>query len=65
METLPPFEPSRFLEPYEIERGLGKARIISFDKGYAIQLGGCGAYYPETRNNKLEPQHVTPPNHSL
>lgn len=45
-DTLPPFEPSKFATAREIESGMCNHRINSFEKGWAIQLGVCGAYYP-------------------
>ena len=54
LETLPPFEPSNCLHPREIESGMGKARILEFKKGFTIQLGYYGNYYPETQNNTFD-----------
>ena len=44
--SLPEFEPSKYLAKYEIEQGLGKARVVVFQKGFAVQLGAYGSYYP-------------------
>ena len=50
-DSLAPFKPSKYLNSREIESGLGCAVINEFGKGFAVQLGGCGAYYPATNNN--------------
>ncbi len=38
--TLPPFKAGRF------SNGVAKYKIVEYVKGYAIQLGDCGSYYP-------------------
>ena len=43
VNTLPPFEASRFCV------GIAQYKIVSFTRGYAIQLGDYGNYHP--RNN--------------
>lgn len=48
MATLPPFAPSRFLSKTEINRGAGLAQVREFTRGFAIQLGNCGNYFPST-----------------
>ena len=50
MSKLSPFEPSKYVTENEIKNGDGKARIIEFDKGFVIQLGFFGNYYPHTQN---------------
>ena len=42
VNTLPPFEPSRFCV------GPAHYKIVGFTKGYAIQLGDYGNYHPQT-----------------
>ena len=43
VNTLPPFKASRFCV------GIAQYKIVSFTRGYAIQLGDYGNYHP--RNN--------------
>lgn len=46
---LPPFAPSKFLSKTEVERGDGLvAQVREFKRGFAIQLGDCGNYFPAT-----------------
>lgn len=47
-KSLPEFAPSKYLSKREIDEGLGKVRVKEFDKGFAVQLGACGSYYPAT-----------------
>lgn len=42
VNTLPPFEASRF------SVGIARYKIVEFTKGYAIQLGDYGNYHPRT-----------------
>jgi hypothetical protein len=42
MDTLPPFKAGKH------GNGVSKYKIVEFVKGYAIQLGDCGLYYPDT-----------------
>lgn len=42
IDTLPPFQASRFNE------GLAIYKIVEYTMGYAIQLGDYGNYYPCT-----------------
>ena len=42
------FKPSRFLTSYEIARGDAVVKILSFERGFAIQLGHYGEYFPNT-----------------
>ena len=42
VNTLPPFEASRFCV------GIAQYKIVGFTKGYAIQLGDYGNYHPRT-----------------
>ncbi len=42
VDTLPPFEASRFCV------GIARYKIVGFTKGYAIQLGDYGNYHPRT-----------------
>lgn len=51
VDTLPPFKASRFCA------GLAQYKIISFTKGYAIQLGDYGNYHPRT-NADLEQEEA-------
>ena len=48
MSTLPPFAPSKYLSKTEIDRGAGSAQVREFKRGFAIQLGDCGNYFPTT-----------------
>lgn len=48
MSALPPFAPSKYLSKTEIERGAGLAQVREFGRGFAIQLGDCGSYFPAT-----------------
>ena len=50
-DNLPPFNPSRFLTVREIENGACKVKIVEFIRGFAIQLGDFGEYYPATDND--------------
>lgn len=45
---LPPFAPPKFLSKTEVERGDGLAQVREFKRGFAIQLGDCGNYFPAT-----------------
>lgn len=47
-DALPLFAPSKYLSASEIATGVGKAQVHEFVRGFAVQLGGCGAYYPAT-----------------
>jgi hypothetical protein len=51
VNTLPPFEPSRFCV------GPAHYKIVGFTKGYAIQLGDYGNYHPRT-NADLEDEET-------
>lgn len=48
LAALPPFTPSRFLSKSEIAHGDGLAQVREFERGFAIQLGDCGNYFPAT-----------------
>ena len=45
VDTLPPFEASRFCV------GIAQYKIVGFTKGYAIQLGDYGNYHPRTNTD--------------
>ena len=45
VNTLPPFEASRFAV------GIAHYKIVEFTKGYAIQLGDYGNYHPRTNTD--------------
>lgn len=45
-DNLPPFTPSTFLKKFDLEVGRGLPRVVEFDRGFAVQLGCCGNYYP-------------------
>ena len=51
VDTLPPFAASRFCV------GIAQYKIVSFTKGYAIQLGDYGSYHPRT-NADLEQEEA-------
>lgn len=48
VDTLPPFEASRFCV------GIAHYKIVEFTKGFAIQLGDYGNYHPRTNADLAE-----------
>lgn len=58
MTTMPPFTPSKYLSKTEIERGAGLAQVREFGRGFAIQLGDCGNYFPSTTADGETPSEL-------
>lgn len=48
IDTLPPFKACKY------SNGVAKYKIVEYIKGYAIQLGDCGPYYPNTTEDRTD-----------